>query len=132
MNDSIQVTPIWSERPAYSNMDFWRRLEELVASHELVIDRPRGTHHPRFPRLVYPLDYGHLKGTSGGDGNEIDVWRGSQAAGGLVAVVCTVDALKRDAEIKLLIDCTEQEIDAVNRFHNESEHISGMIIRRDG
>jgi inorganic pyrophosphatase len=113
-------------------MDFWKRLEELLATHELVIDRPKGTRHPKYPRFIYPLDYGYLRGTSGGDGNEIDVWRGSQAGGGLVAVVCTVDAMKRDAEIKLLIGCTEQEIDAVNRFHNEGEYTSSMIIRRDG
>ncbi len=47
-------------------MDCWTRLDGLVASRDVVIDRPKGTTHPRFPGLVYPLDYGYLKGTSGG------------------------------------------------------------------
>jgi inorganic pyrophosphatase len=113
-------------------MDFWTRLDGLVASHELVIDRPRGTTHPRFPGLVYPLDYGYLKGTSGGDGSEVDVWRGSQTPSHLVAVVCTVDVLKGDVEAKLLLGCTVQEIDTVRRFHNENDYMSGMIIKRTG
>jgi len=56
--------------------DFWKRLDDLVATKRLVVDRPRGNHHPRYPEMVYPLDYGYLEGTSGGDGNELDVWRG--------------------------------------------------------
>ena len=38
------------------------------------IDRPRGSHHPRHPDLVYPLNYGVISGTVPGDGNPIDVY----------------------------------------------------------
>lgn len=64
---------------------FWTHLEALVTSSDLVIDRPRGSAHPRHPSLVYPLDYGSLKGTSGGDSAAINVWRGSLAEGHLDA-----------------------------------------------
>lgn len=37
---------------------FWSALDELVAGSDLVIDRPQGAAHPRYPDLVYPLDYG--------------------------------------------------------------------------
>ncbi len=111
-------------------MDFWLRLDEFVSSHRLVIDRPRGASHPRYPSLVYPLDYGYLEGTSGGDGAGIDVWRGSLVPARLVAVACTVDSRKRDAELKLLLGCTPEEMGIVERFHNECYDMSGVLVRR--
>ena len=39
------------------NEDFWSALDELVANSEIVIDRPKGTTHPRFPDFVYKVDY---------------------------------------------------------------------------
>lgn len=107
-------------------------MDNLIASQKLVIDRPKGSTHPRYTDLVYPLDYGYLKFTSGGDGNEIDVWRGSIADGLLVGIVCTVSTRKKDAEIKLLIGCTEAEIGYVERVYNEHSDMSGFIIRRPG
>lgn len=53
---------------------FWKALDELAGSGDIVIDRAEGTVHPRYPDLVYPLDYGYLSGTVGGDGDGIDVW----------------------------------------------------------
>lgn len=38
------------------------------------IDRPLGSHHPRHPDLVYPLNYGEIPGTVSGDGNPIDAY----------------------------------------------------------
>jgi inorganic pyrophosphatase len=113
-------------------MDFWQRTEALIASHEIVIDRPQGSWHPRFPSMIYPLDYGYLEGTAGSDGNEIDVWKGTLQGHNLVGVICTVDSWKNDAEIKLLIDCTESEIDIINEFYNTKDIMSGLVIRRRG
>ena len=111
-------------------MDFWTRFDSLLASNEIVIDRPQGTTHPRYPEVVYPLDYGYLKGTSGGDGNEIDVWRGSMADPRLVGIVCTVDTLKGDAEVKLFVGCTNDEVEAVDTFHNDNDYMSGIVVMR--
>jgi len=110
-------------------MDFWMRLDTLLAGHEICIDRPKGSCHPGFPNLVYPLDYGYLKSTAGGDGNEIDVWCGSIENCGLVAVICTVDTTKNDSEVKLIVGCSESEIKTIDRFHNKG-NMSGIIIRR--
>ena len=46
------------------------------------------------------------------------------------AIICTVDLMKRDSEIKLLIGCTEEEINTVYEFHNDSEFMKGILIRR--
>lgn len=109
---------------------FWLRLDELIKSSEIVIDRPKGSRHPRYPDLIFPLDYGYLKGTIGGDGDGIDVWQGTVAHHKLTAIACTVDMKKRDGEIKLIIGCTDEEIAIVRDFHNNL-YQSGIIIRRD-
>ena len=109
---------------------FWSRLDELIESTEIVIDRPKGTRHSRYPDLVFPLDYGYLKDTFGGDGQEIDVWLGTVGHRKLTAIAATVDMMKKDAEIKLIIGCTEEEIDIVEKCHN-NRYMSGIIIRRE-
>ncbi len=111
------------------NPAFWAALEQLLNSSELIIDRPKGTAHPKYPHLIYPLDYGYLKDSRSMDGGGIDLWRGSGEQG-LDAILCTVDLLKRDSEIKLLLNCTEEEKAIVYAFHNESEYMKGILIRK--
>ncbi len=109
---------------------FWTRLDALIESSKLVLDRPKGSSHPRFPSTIYPLDYGYLEGTSGGDGDGIDVWRGSLPEERFDAMVCTVTTTKRDAEIKLLLGCTPAEKQIVFNFHNE-KGMSAILVERE-
>lgn len=99
---------------------FWQRIQELVATSTLIIDRPKGSAHPRFPDVIYPLDYGYLEGTMGGDGDGIDVWVGSEARQQVVGVFITADLLERDAEIKVVLGCTRDEIATIDAFHNQA------------
>ncbi len=112
-----------------TDMQFWSALDELAGRSEVVIDRPKGSAHPRYPDMIYRLDYGYLAGTSSMDGG-IDVWVGSLPDRAVNAVVCTVDLLKGDSEIKLLLGCTEEEMNIVHEVHNESEYMKGILIRR--
>lgn len=111
------------------NPDFWNVLDELVSKSEIVIDRPKGSAHSRFPDFIYRVDYGYLKDTSSMDGAGIDVWVGSGEKT-VDAVMCIVDLMKRDSEIKLLIGCTEEEKQIVYETHNESRYMKGIMIRR--
>lgn len=108
---------------------FWEHLDRLIAEHPLVIDRPKGTRHPRYPELAYPLDYGYLDGTTSGDGSGIDVWLGSSAARNLSAVIVTVDLFKRDAEIKLVIGCSEEETQTALACSN-NDMMRALLVRR--
>ena len=108
---------------------FWQALDELICTSEIVIDRPRGSAHPRYPEMIYPVDYGYLKGSTSMDGQGIDVWRGSGEKR-IDAIICTVDLLKRDSEIKLLLGCTEEEKQLIYELHNDSEYMKGVLIRR--
>ena len=92
-----------------ADAEFWSALDRLVANSRLVLDRPRGSRHPRFPERIYPLDYGYLDGTAAADGGGIDAWLGALGDRRLTAVLLTVDLLKRDTELKLLLGCTPPE-----------------------
>jgi coenzyme F420-0:L-glutamate ligase/coenzyme F420-1:gamma-L-glutamate ligase len=94
---------------AVGTTEFWDYLDRLVAGSHLVIDRPKGSRHPRYPAMIYPLDYGYLEGTTTVDGGGIDLWLGSRSSRALDSVVMTVDLYKHDAEINLLLGCTDQE-----------------------
>lgn len=39
-----------------------------------VIDRPAGSRHPRYPDMIYPVNYGYVQGVFAGDGMEQDVY----------------------------------------------------------
>ena len=111
------------------NEDFWNALDELVSNSEIVIDRPRGSAHPRFPNFIYKVDYGYLKDTASMDGAGIDVWVGSGEKK-IDAIMCIVDLMKRDSEIKILVGCTEEEKLEVYKTHNETQYMKGFLIRR--
>ena len=113
----------------YDN-DFWKAIDTLVSSGKIVIDRPKGSAHPRFPNIKYEVDYAYIENTSSMDGGGIDVWLGSLDDKQVNAIICTVDLMKKDSEIKLLIGCTEEEINTVYEFHNNSEFMKGILIRR--
>ncbi|MEE1065032.1 MAG: inorganic pyrophosphatase [Acutalibacteraceae bacterium] len=111
------------------NTEFWNVLDELVSNSEIVIDRPKGTSHPKYPNFIYRVDYGYLKDTTSMDGAGIDVWVGSTEKK-VVAIMCIVDLMKKDSEIKILIGCTVEEIELVYETHNETQFMKGVLIRR--
>lgn len=113
----------------FSKSDFWEALDFLVDNSQIVIDRPKGTVHPKYPDFIYKVDYGYLKNTSSMDGAGIDVWVGSGDKQ-IDAIMCIVDLMKRDSEIKILIGCTEEEKQLVYQTHNETQYMKGILIRR--
>ena len=98
---------------------------DLLMNTSIVIDRPRGSAHPRYPDLIYPLDYGYLEDTTASDSNGIDVWLGSLTKARndnsktLTGILCTFDTLKRDAEIKLLIGCNDEDVQRIQDFNKD-------------
>ena len=108
---------------------FWEHLDRLFAASRVIIDRPRGSAHPRFREVIYPLDYGYLEGTTTVDGGGIDVWVGSGGIQPPDALVLTVDLLKKDAELKLFLGCTPAEKQTVLDFLNGSSMRATLIER---
>ncbi|MHC5769978.1 MAG: hypothetical protein ACYTXI_31100 [Nostoc sp.] len=110
---------------------FWHKLDRLVATSNLKIERPRGTSHPRYPSFIYPLDYGYLQDTQAGDMANIDVWLGSLSAKKVTAIICSVDLEKRDTEIKILLDCTSSESQGILKIHNTGSQSAILLIRAE-
>jgi len=112
------------------NHEFWEYLQRLVDSSQIVVDRPRGSTHPRYHDQLYPVSYGYLSGTTAIDAGGVDIWMGSLENRMVVGVLCTVDLLKKDTELKILYDCTDDEIDAILHFVN-GDQMRAMVIKKE-
>jgi inorganic pyrophosphatase len=110
-------------------MDYWDCLEELVKNHEVIIDRFKGHPHPKYPDFIYPVDYGYLKDTTAMDGGGIDIFVGTNSDKRIEGIICTVDLLKNDAEVKIMYGCNEQEIEAAIRVLNE-KYMRAIYLKR--
>jgi inorganic pyrophosphatase len=108
---------------------FWAAVEQLVATSEVVIDRPKHTRHPELPEVIYPVAYGYLRGTTASDGEGIDVWVGSLDSKRITGVMCTVDLRKRDAEVKLLLGCTSAEETQILSFLNKGNMAAVFVAK---
>ena len=110
--------------------EFWSAIDQLVSDSTIVIDRPKGSVHPKFENFNYKVDYGYLQNTSSMDNDGIDVWVGSDSRQQVDAVMCVVDLIKHDSEIKILIGCTEEEKKWIYHAHNKTEFMKGILIPR--
>jgi inorganic pyrophosphatase len=113
------------------NNKFWEYINKLVKDNEIVIDRPKGTRHPKYNDMIYEFDYGYIKDTKTTDGGGIDVFKGSLHNKNVNTIICTVDLLKKDIEIKILIGCTIIEKKKIYNFLNNSEYMQAIIIEKD-
>jgi inorganic pyrophosphatase len=111
--------------------NFWLAVDRLVEASTLIIDRPKGSPHPRHASWRYPLDYGYLQETRAPDGDGIDVWRGSLAEARVTGVIITVDLDKGDGEFKLLLDCTAKEARTALDVHNQGSQAGILAVRPD-
>jgi len=109
--------------------NFWNAFDSLVTENEIVIDRRKGSSHPRFPDLVYPYDYGYLKDTTSADGGGIDVWQVGEPKK-VTGIIVTVDCLKKDSEIKILLGATKKEANEILQFHNRGDMQALLILRK--
>lgn len=112
-----------------NNALFWQKLDTLYLSNKVVIDKPKGYVHPLYANLIYPVDYGYIKDTLA-NGEGIAVYKGT-SDNGLQHLAISADILKKDVEVKLLIDCNESEITEVLFFLNQTDLQKSVLISRD-
>ncbi len=105
------------------NHEFWEEIIQITTTQQVIIDRPKGQPHPRYPEMICPLDYGYIENTSASDGGGIDVWIGSLETKKLTGILCTFDTLKRDAEIKILLGCSVYDVETIINFHDPAMKI---------
>lgn len=113
-----------------NNAYFWQKLDTLLMSGDLSVERPKGTEHPLYHNLIYPVDYGYLHGTVTGDPEQVGVYMGSMQGFQVDAIVVCADILKKDLEVKLLIGCTEAETNGILTFLNQTNFQKSILVRR--
>ena len=117
-------------REIENNALFWQKVDALLLSSTLVIDRPKGTRHQKYFNLVYPVDYGYLEDSMNTESTPIEVYRGTEPTHSVDALVITVDILKKDCIAKLLWGCTPKETNAILEFLNQTEFQKAVLVRR--
>jgi len=113
------------------NALFWEYLEKLVQENGIIIDRPKGTKHPKYENMVYIVDYGYIKNTKSMDNGCIDIFVGSEPNKKIDALFCIIDMVKKDSEIKILIGCTKEEKTKIYNFLNNSEYMKAILVERN-
>lgn len=114
-----------------------RRATEALLGREVtvIMDRPVGTHHPKHPEIIYPINYGYIDAMLSADGEGIDVYLLGihepleSARAKIIAVIRREDDIEdKLAAAPIGMDFSEREIaDAVHfqeQFYRSSVHKS--------
>jgi inorganic pyrophosphatase len=108
----------------------WIEWSRQIEERGITIDRKMGSAHPSFEDILYPIDYGFLNYTMSADGQEVDVFVGT-ARTGLAGAILATDHRRQDREIKLLWNCSPQEIYLAHGFINyDRSMLEGEVVLR--
>ena len=113
-----------------NNVFFWQKLDTLLLSSEVVIERKKATAHPKYANLIYPVDYGYFSETISSDSSEVDLFKGTKKGSTVESIIVAVDILKKDVEVKVLLGCTKEEELEILRFLNQTDFQKTILIRR--
>ena len=92
----------------------------------VIVDRPKGSRHPEYPEMIYPINYGYIEGIMAADGEEQDAYilgvdePISEFVGRVIAVIHRAD----DVEDKWVVAdeksrYTEEEIRDLTYFQEQ-------------
>lgn len=92
----------------------------------ITVDRPLGSHHPEDRDMIYPINYGYIPGTTGGDGEPQDVYLlgVKEPVTEYTAKIIAIVYRDNDVEDKLVaapsgMSFTVQQIRAAIRFQEQ-------------
>lgn len=82
-------------------------MKELMIGNivKVIVDRPIGTHHPKYEDMIYPVNYGYIPGVIAPDGEEQDAYilgvdvPVGEFVGKVIAIIHRMD----DVEDKLVV-----------------------------
>jgi|SRR5690554_110955 len=113
-----------------NNAYFWQKIDTLYFSNRLVIAREKGSTHPKYHNLVYPVDYGYLEDTQNEQSEGVAVYKGTMSDYMVTTLVVAADILKKEIDVKLLVGCSPQEEEEILRFLNQTDFQKSVLIRR--
>ena len=99
----------------------------------VTVDRPIGSCHPEYPDMIYPINYGYVRGIIAPDGEEQDAYiigvddPVPEFCGRVIAIIQRLD----DVESKLVVapdglEFTESEI--VSKTHFQEKYFKTKIV----
>ena len=113
-----------------NNAYFWQKVDTLFLSSGFCQTRKKGDIHPVFKNLIYPTDYGYIRDTNSVSGEGVSVYAGSGDRNTITALVVAADILAKELDVKVLIGCTEEQVEEVLRFLNQTDYQKTVLIRR--
>ena len=114
----------------YNNAFFWQKLDTLFLSSGVKVTRRKGEVHPVFKNLIYPTDYGQMKDTNASYGHGVSVYCGSGSRSQITGLVVAADILAKELDVKVLAGCTDEEVEDVLRFLNQTDYQKTVMIKR--
>jgi len=112
-----------------NNAYFWQKIDTLYLSGNLVMTRKKGERHPEFSNLVYPTDYGRLEDTNAVN-KGVSVYVGSGSKTKISGLIIAADILVKELDVKILAGCTDEEIEQILRFLNQTDYQKTVLIKR--
>ena len=99
-----------------------------------IIDRPIGSHHPDYPDLIYPINYGYVEGVIAGDGDYQDAYvLGTDKPlqsfeGKVIAVYHRINDVE-DKWIVSLDGCDYSDEEILQAIHFQEKYFEGKLLR---
>ncbi len=113
-----------------NNAFFWQKVDTLYLSGTRKVFKKKGEVHDTFKNLVYPLDYARIEDMKSVSGHGVAVYLGSENRNKVSALVVAADILEKELDVKVLAGCTEEEIEEVLRYLNQTDFQKTVLIKR--
>lgn len=111
-----------------NNAFFWQKVDTLIYSSKIMITKEKNDLHNEYPNLAYPVAYGYLE-VGANQEKAVNIYQGTH--GNLVTgLIVSVDILKKDMSIKLLVGCDESEEQLILYFLNQTDFQKTVLIKR--
>lgn len=78
-----------------NNALFWQKVDTLILSSTVCLSHPKGSAHPQYPAMIYPVDYGYLKDTMSTESDPVHLYVGTDSDKRVNAIVISADILKK-------------------------------------
>ncbi len=106
--------------------DIRQELKRLIGKEVTVyIDRPLGVKHPKFPDIIYPVNYGYIKEIKAADNEYQDVYiiGTDEPLKICIGKVYAIVIRENDIEDKLIVVTNDKEynIDEIEKYINFQE-----------
>lgn len=113
-----------------NNAYFWQKVDTLYLSGTRKLIKKKGERHDEFQNLVFPLDYARIVDMKSVSGHGVAVYMGSENRNKVSALIIAADILAKELDVKVLAGCTDEEIDDVLRYLNQTDFQKTVLIRR--